>query len=121
MFNLFQSRPAAAPISLKDAIARVEQGEMALIDVRDISEVKMTGKAKGALHIPLMLLQVKADPRSPECDPALDPQKPVGIYCASGARSHMAAGMLRQMGYGEVHNLGGLVEWANAGGAVEPV
>ena len=33
-----------------------------VIDVREHGEVSMSGKAKGAVHIPLMMLQFRADP-----------------------------------------------------------
>ncbi len=122
MFNPFNSpQPAAARLSMADAIEQVARGDMALIDVRDISEVRISGKAKDALHIPLMLLNSKADPRSPECESSLDTAKPVGLYCATGARSHLAAQMLSKMGYQAVFNLGGLYDWASAGGQVEPI
>ncbi len=112
-------RPPVAALAPEEAVRRAQAGEMVLVDVRDVSEVKATGKARGARHIPLMLLQTRADPRSPECDPALKAGRPVAVYCASGARSQMAAGMLMQMGHGEVYNIGGLSDWARAGGEIE--
>ena len=33
---------------------------------------------------------------------------PVYVYCRSGGRSHQAADALRQMGYGNVKNIGGI-------------
>ena len=119
MLNLFKSRATAGPqLSISDAIEQVAAGTMTLIDVRDGSELANSGKAEGALHLPLMSLQMKADPRSPEVVPELDVDKPIGIYCASGARSGMAAQAMTQMGYKTVHNLGGLAHWVNAGGKV---
>ncbi len=118
----FSRRPTGlGTISTSEAIKQAEAGEMSVIDVRDLMELRMSGKAKGALHIPLMMLMTKADPRSPECDPALKTDKPVGIYCATGARSQMAAQMLSQMGYQTVYNLGGLMNWAQVGGKIERI
>ena len=37
-----------------------------------------------------------------------DKNVPLYLYCHSGARSGQAAGMLRQMGYTQVRNLGGI-------------
>ncbi len=118
MFNLFNTRPAGPQLSMTDAIQQVADGEMILIDVRDGNELAQTGKAEGAIHLPLMTFQMKTDPRSPEVLPELDVNKPVGIYCATGARSQMAAQAMQQMGYKTVHNLGGLMNWANAGGKI---
>lgn len=99
-----------------DVVTQVASGALTLIDIRDPGEIAASGKAEGALAIPLVALRMKADPASPECDPALKTDKPIAIYCASGARSGMAAQMMRQMGYENVTNLGGLHHWLKAGG-----
>ena len=106
-------------INPKDAIAKLAAGEVTVIDVRDAMELRASGKAKGALHVPLMALKMKCDPSSPECLPELSVGKPIVVYCASGARSQGAGQMLVQMGYQHVYNLGGLYDWHAAGGAVE--
>ncbi|OOY26731.1 MAG: sulfurtransferase [Rhodobacteraceae bacterium] len=106
-------------INPKDAVAKAKAGELTVIDVREGMEVKSSGKAKGALHIPLATIRMKADPSSPEKDPKLDTAKPVALYCASGARSAGAAQMLAQMGYEHVYNIGGLYDWHAAGGEIE--
>ena len=89
-----------------------------MIDVRDIGEIRATGKARGALHIPMMMLRTKADPGHPEHDRKLSPEKPVALYCAAGARSQMAGQLMLRLGYTEVYNIGGLGDWRAAGGAV---
>jgi len=123
MFDFATIRGAlgAAPQgrSLGDLVESAAQGLLTLIDVRGHDEVAAYGKAEGAIHIPLMLLPHHADPRHPEFHAALSVERPVGVYCASGARSSMAENMLRQLGYGEVTNIGGLGDWVRAGGAVE--
>ena len=114
-----QPRAAQPALSAQDAIALNNNGEIAIIDVRDISELSQTGKAKNAHHIPLMLLQSHANPSHPEFNKALDTSKPVAVYCASGARSGMAVRALLQMGFESVHNIGGLMHWHHAGGEME--
>ncbi|MDT8855870.1 rhodanese-like domain-containing protein [Paracoccaceae bacterium Fryx2] len=113
-------RPGGRPdrLTIPEAVKRVADGSLTLVDVRDISELKAGGKAKGALHVPLMLLAARADPRHPEHLSALSPAGAVAVYCASGARSGMAVRLLEKLGYAEVHNLGGLADWRNGGGAV---
>ncbi|WP_212524596.1 rhodanese-like domain-containing protein [Actibacterium sp. MT2.3-13A] len=119
MLNFLRpSGPRVAAIDAQDAIARVAAGALTLIDVRDGNELKMTGHAAGAIHIPLPVLRMKADPASLEFLAELSVDKPVALYCASGARSQMAAQMLLQLGFKEVYNLGGLHHWQTAGGAV---
>ena len=117
MFGFMRQSSPALPVA--DAIARVAAGEMILIDVRDHAEIAQTGKARGALHIPLMRLPMMADPRHPDFDKRLAGGKPIALYCASGARSGMAANILQKLGHADTHNLGGLQHWAAAGGAIE--
>ncbi len=119
MFTLFSRRGAAAPaISPAEAVSRVADGSLTLIDIRDPFERKLTGTAKGAIAIPLAAFRMKVDPKSPERHPDLDPSKPVALYCASGARSGMAAGQMIEMGYTQVYNLGGISHWRAGGGAL---
>lgn len=113
MFNFLRS--ATKPLSLAEAIALAKSGEITLLDVREKAEVQASGKAKGAVHIPLALVPVKADPKAPDC--ALDPAKPLAVYCASGMRSGRAVEALQRLGY-EAHNIGGFSAWVAAGGPV---
>lgn len=108
----------ASKLSPQDAVRLASEGALTVVDVRDHNEIAMTGKAEGALHIPLAVIRMQVDPRSPDFHPDLDTAKPVAVYCASGARSSMAAQVFRQMGFDEVHNIGGLGHWQMAGGAV---
>ncbi len=105
-------------ITARDAVAKAGTGEIQVIDVRDHGEVQMTGKAKGAFVIPLSVMPFQCDPKGPDFNSALDPSKPVALYCASGARSAMGATILKKLGYKEVHNIGGLGHWHQAGGEV---
>lgn len=121
MFSFLKpSGPRVEAIAPADAVAQVAKGAMALIDVRDAAELRASGKAKGALNVPLVVLARAADPRHPEHLKALSPDQPVVLYCASGARSQMAGQMLLRLGYAKVYNLGSLREWRAGGGAVVP-
>ena len=106
-------------IAPPDAVARAARGEILVIDVRDAGELRATGKARGALHVPMVALRMKCDPASPEFLPALAARKPVALYCASGGRSQAAARQLLDLGYDKVYNIGGLRDWVAGGGAVE--
>lgn len=106
-------------LTYQDVIEQVAAGEMTLVDVRDHSEVSMTGMAKGAEHIPLMQLSYKADPNHPEFHNGLYQNKPIAVYCASGGRSGMAVNILNQLGYETAINIGGFGHWVQAGGPVE--
>jgi rhodanese-related sulfurtransferase len=65
------------------------------------------------------LLEFRADPESPMHDPNFDRAKTLIVYCASGGRSALSGKTLKDMGYGQVFNLGGFKDWVESGGAVE--
>ncbi len=113
MLKMFRS--SAPRFTAKDALAR--KGDVTLIDVREAAEIKASGQAAGALHIPLSLVVMKADPKSPDYDPRIAQGVPVCVYCASGGRSGMAAQALSKLGY-EAHNIGGFGDWVSAGGEI---
>ena len=75
-----------------------------LVDVRSAQEYR-EGHIPGSLSVPLDdLSRVQR----------LIPEKGAVIYayCASGARSGMAIGMLKRMGYAEVKNIGGIMSYS---------
>lgn len=113
-----KSQPAMDP---QEAVKGAREGRVTVVDVRDLTELKSSGKAKGSLHIPLMRVQHMADPSHPDFVADLRDCGPVVLYCASGARSGMAARALRKLGYTDVHNIGSFANWLNAGGPVERV
>lgn len=118
MFAFLNNAAHSGDMTPQEAITRSATQDIIVIDIRDPMEVRMSGKAKGALEIPSATLQMRADPRSPECLPELKKGKPIAVYCASGARSSIAKIMLQRMGHEEVHNIGGLGHWQSAGGEI---
>ena len=117
---LFAGTPRLDPA---EAVRLVTSGAAILADVREADELRAGGKAKEALHLPLSTLARTSDPKSGHFErklqAALNGGKPLILYCASGARSARAAGMLRAKGFAEVHNLGSLRDWVAGGGAVQ--
>lgn len=117
---MFFMRPPQAPsMRPQDAVRGAGDGSVIVIDVREHGELAMSGKARGAIHIPLMRLAHMADPRHPDFHSALRTDATIALYCASGARSGSAQMLLRQLGYRDVHNIGGLGHWVQAGGQIE--
>jgi rhodanese-related sulfurtransferase len=119
MFSFLRRGPQDLPPSVTDLAAALSRNEIHLVDVREPSELQKTGKAKGAVNLPLGLLALRADPAAP--DAMLRPGKPVAVYCAAGARSAQGAQLLRRLGYDPVWNIGGLGDWVAGGGQVEQV
>jgi rhodanese-related sulfurtransferase len=82
---------------------KMAEGAVILVDVRTDPEVAR-GIIEGALHIPLHLLPTRLD--------EIDRNRPVVLYCQSGARSAQAAHFLAGNGWTEVFNLvGGIGAW----------
>lgn len=115
MLNFLRPSSSTPGLSAADAVAKLKAGEITVIDVREAGEIAQTGKAKGALHIPVSLVPLKADPKAPDC--AVPQGKPVACYCASGMRSGNAVQVLKRLGY-DAHNIGTIRDWAAAGGAL---
>lgn len=72
----------------------------AVVDVRSTDEYADEHFPK-ALNIPVNELSARAAEIGPK-------DKPVVLYCASGARSAMGARILKSLGYADVTNAGGL-------------
>ena len=110
---------AAVPrISAEEAKELHGKGQAVFIDLREPPELAASGTIPGALPIPRGLLEFRADPESPDRNPAF--QKPVVVtYCASGGRAALAGKLLQELGYQDVRNLGGFKDWVEAGGPVQ--
>lgn len=111
------ARAEVESISVEDAQEMMTEGAL-LLDVRDAPELEANGHASVVHHIPRGMLEFRADPESPFHDPVMQPDRPMILYCASGARSVLAAKLLKDMGFEKVYNLGGFNEWKEGGGPV---
>lgn len=102
---------AGPSISPAEAAARVAAGKAVLIDVRE------PGEWAGGVAEPAVLCSL-TDLRGPRAQwqPVLEANrgKELILYCASGARSGLAARMLRKEGFNAV-NCGGFGSWGGAG------
>ena len=73
-----------------------------LIDVRSSGEFNR-GALEGAVNMPIDSFQFLKD--------SIDNSKPVLLYCHSGARSGMVKNYLDQLGFSQVHNIGGIQQF----------
>ena len=108
--------PRITPTQAQDMLAK---GNTLVVDVRDGPEVDKSGKVAGALHVSRGMLEFRADPESPYHDKNFTKDKTIILYCASGGRSALAGKVLKEMGYGQVYNLGAFKDWAEGGGSVD--
>ena len=120
--EMMEAANAAVPrISVADAQAKIAEGAL-LLDIRDAPELQMQGRAAGSHHIPRGMLEFRAEPATQFHEAELKFDRPIILHCASGGRAALAGKLLKDMGYAEVYNLGGLSDWKDGGGpASEPV
>ena len=98
-------------ITALQAAAEIEAGRAVLIDVRSPDEWR-SGVAGPAALLPLGDLQGQRRQWAPFLAEHKD--KTLILYCASGMRSGVAAGLLKKEGY-RVANLGAFTRWGQAG------
>jgi rhodanese-related sulfurtransferase len=90
-----------------DFLSGADKDAIQVVDIRTEAEVSR-GVIDGAIHIPMHLLPVKAQD--------LPQDKPVVLYCHSGARSAQACAFMASKGFNNMHNLtGGILAWARSG------
>lgn len=118
--QMMEAANAAVPrITPAQAREMITKGNALVVDVRDAPEVDKSGKVAGALHVSRGMLEFRADPESPYHDKNFTKDKTIILYCASGGRSALAGKVLKEMGYGQVYNLGAFKDWAEGGGSVD--
>lgn len=75
-----------------------------LLDVRTEKEFA-AGHIKGAILIPDYEIRLRAEKELP------DKAKTILVYCRSGRRSKLAARDLAELGYTDVLEFGGIIDW----------
>ena len=111
---LVAARQEIPEVSVQEVQERGQPGDdFVLLDVRENDEVR-AGYIDGAVAIPRGFLEFQVGGKIPQTD------KEVIVYCAGGARSLLAAQVLRSMGYGNVSSMaGGVTRWKDAGFPVQ--
>lgn len=111
-------KPTVAPPDQADAHGSIpavgaEQARLMLqsgailVDVRELDELRESGRLKDARHLPMSTFARQAQ--------SLPIDRPIILYCRSGRRSAIAGDILRAMGFEQVHNLGGFEDAARSG------
>lgn len=91
-------------ITAEEAKKMIDTQEVIILDVRTQEEFKEK-HIEGALLIPDYELANVAKSKLP------DKNKKILVYCRSGNRSKSAARLLIDMGYTDVYDFGGIINW----------
>ncbi len=75
-----------------------------ILDVRTQEEYD-EGHIPGAILIPNTKIEARADESLPDKD------QMILVYCRSGRRSKMAAEILAELGYTNIREFGGIIDW----------
>ncbi|MBE6650736.1 MAG: rhodanese-like domain-containing protein [Ruminococcaceae bacterium] len=78
--------------------------EYVLLDVREQNEYD-EGHIPGAILIPYTEIEEKAESMIP------DKNKQILVYCRSGRRSKIASEALLKLGYTDIKEFGGIIDW----------
>ncbi len=94
-----------------------DNGEITLIDIRDIRELWKEGTIENSQHIPRGMLEFWLDPESSYFNSSkIKDTKKLVLFCAGGFRSALATKSLLEMGFKNVaHVEGGFTALKNAG------
>jgi rhodanese-related sulfurtransferase len=99
--------PTLALVSPEEGQALVEDGAV-LIDVRTPEEF-------AEAHIEGALLVDVSDPAFDEAIAQLPADGTYVVYCRSGNRSAAATARMAELGFQELYDMGGIIDWVDAG------
>ena len=106
-------------ISVQEAKSLIENERYQFVDVRELSEQQNVGVIPGAILSSRGMIEFHIDPDSPLHKSEFGQEKTYIFYCASGARSALAAVAAKDMGLKPVVNMaGGITEWIKNSGSI---
>ena len=114
------ARARIEEIETADLIARLDDPDTVIVDIRDVRERQRVGFIPGSVHAPRGMLEFWIDPESPyHKDVFAQAGKKYVFHCASGWRSALSVATLQDMGFDAAHLKEGFGTWEKHGGPVE--
>lgn len=80
------------------------QESIIIVDVREPEELE-EGYIDNSLLIPLDTVQARVEKLIP------DKNAKILVYCRSGRRSEIAAEIMERLGYKNIYDFGGIIDW----------
>ena len=94
-------------IEVSELSTLLREDKVSLLDVRRASELEEFGYIEGVKNIAHTVLMKRLS--------EVPKDKPVGVYCMTGARAMSASSFLKKNGYEPLHVQGGIMEWMSTG------
>jgi len=108
-------------LSFEEANNIISKADTLIIDVRETSEIEVTGLIKNAINIPKSIIDANFDHSLIKNHLNDNEDITILVYCAVGVRSALVGHKLIKNGYKKVVNLGGFSEWVSFNGPIEPI
>ncbi|WP_439154047.1 rhodanese-like domain-containing protein [Yoonia sp.] len=106
-------------ITTEEAIAKHAAGDATFVDVRDSGDIAKSGTIAGAHRVPRGFIEFAADPDMQFHNPIFQKDAELCLVCGAGGQAALAGKTLKDMGYKNVINVGGIGDWKAAGGPTE--
>ena len=114
-----QARARIEENETPDLIARLDDPDTVIVDIRDVRERQRVGFIPGSIHAPRGMLEFWIDPDSPyHKDVFAQAGKRYVFHCASGWRSALSVATLQDMGFDAAHLKEGFSTWEQHGGPI---
>ena len=114
------ARARIEEIETPDLIARLEDPDTVIVDIRDVRERQRVGYIPGSVHAPRGMLEFWIDPESPYHKEVFARHgKKYVFHCASGWRSALSVATLQDMGFDAAHLKEGFSTWEKHGGPIK--
>ena len=116
---LDEANAVVPKIEFDDAVAKHKAGQTVFVDVRDSADIAKSGTIAGALRVPRGFMEFAADDQSQYHNDALKKDAELYLVCGAGGQAALTGKTLKEMGFTNVTNIGGIGEWKDAGGPME--
>ena len=116
---LEEANETVVRITAEEAVKHHGKDGKVFIDVRDSSDIAKSGTIKGAHRVPRGFLEFAACEDTPHHKPIFQKDADLMLVCGAGGQAALAGKTLKDMGYKNVTNVGGIGDWKEAGGPME--
>ena len=116
---LEEANAVVPKISVEQGIAKHAEGKSVFVDVRDSGSINESGTIAGAARIARGMLEFMADDGHALHNAAMQKDADIVLVCGAGGQAALAGKTLKDMGFQNVSNVGGVPAWKEAGGPTE--